>query len=105
MRVVRPGGIVAGLEFGVPPLRRTARRGALYTGALLPAAGLAMGGRPWWRRAGRFLHRSIPDFYERHPLPALLDLHRAAGLDAVRVRRLSLGGALLIWGTVTSPRS
>jgi hypothetical protein len=58
-----------------------------------------MGGLPWWR-AGRFLHHSIPDLYRRHPLPALLDLHRAAGLDAVRVRRLSLGGAVVIWGTV-----
>ena len=85
--------------------RRPARGGwRLSWGALRRAAGLVWGGRPWWR-AGRFLHRSIPDFYERHPLPALLDLHRAAGLDAVRVRRLSLGGAVLIWGRAASPRS
>ncbi len=102
VRVVRPGGVVASLEFGVPPLPPARGAWRLYTGALLPAAGLATGGRPWWR-AGRFLHQSIPDFYRRHPLPALLDLHRAAGLDAVRVRRLSLGGAVVIWGTVASP--
>jgi demethylmenaquinone methyltransferase/2-methoxy-6-polyprenyl-1,4-benzoquinol methylase len=104
VRVVRPGGMLASLEFGVPSLPPARGAWRLYTGALLPAAGLALGGRPWWR-AGRFLHRSIPDFYRRHPLPALLDLHRAAGLHAVRVRRLSLGGAVVIWGTVASPRT
>ena len=44
VRVVRPGGIVAGLEFGVPPLRPARAAWRLYTGALLPAAGLALGG-------------------------------------------------------------
>ena len=53
------------------------------------------------RRAGRFLHRSIPDFYARHPLPALLDEYRAAGFGELRVRRLSFGGGVVIWGTRT----
>ena len=96
-RVVRPGGRLASLEFGVPlraPVRAAWR---LYTGALLPTAGLMLGGRPWWR-AGGFLHASIPDLYRRHPLPELLDLYRAAGLRDLRVRRLSLGGAVVVWG-------
>jgi demethylmenaquinone methyltransferase / 2-methoxy-6-polyprenyl-1,4-benzoquinol methylase len=96
-RVVRPGGRVASLEFGVPPWPPARAAWRLYTGALLPAGGLLVGGRPWWR-AGRFLHRSIPDLYRRHPLPALLDLYRAAGLADLRVRRLSLGGAVVVWG-------
>ena len=97
VRVVRPGGVVAGMEFGVPPraLPRAAWR--LYTGVVLPAAGMVVGGRGWWR-AGRFLHASIPDLYRRHPLPDLLGMHRAAGLEDVRLRRLSLGGGLVIWG-------
>jgi demethylmenaquinone methyltransferase/2-methoxy-6-polyprenyl-1,4-benzoquinol methylase len=96
-RVVRPGGTLASMEFGVPPraLPRAAWR--LYTGAVLPAAGAAVGGPAWWR-AGRFLHESIPDLYRRHPLPDLLGLYRAAGLGALRVRRLSFGGAVVIWG-------
>jgi demethylmenaquinone methyltransferase/2-methoxy-6-polyprenyl-1,4-benzoquinol methylase len=97
VRVVRPGGTVASLEFGVPPWAPARLAWRLYTGALLPAGGLLVGGLPWWR-AGRFLHESIPDLYRRHPLPALLDLHRAAGLADLRVRRLSLGGGVLVWG-------
>lgn len=101
-RVVRPGGVIAGMEFGVPPraLPRAAWR--LYTGVLLPAGGMAIGGRDWWR-AGRFLHASIPDFYRRHPLPALLDLHRAAGITDLRSRRLSFGGGVVIWGRRADP--
>ena len=96
-RVVRPGGTLASLEFGVPPRAPARAAWRLYTGALLPAGGLLVGGRPWWR-AGRFLHESIPDLYRRHPLPALLELYRAAGLRDLRVRRLSLGGGVVVWG-------
>ncbi len=101
VRVMRPGATFASLEFGVPPrvAARTAWR--LYTGAVLPLGGALVGGRAWWR-AGRFLHRSIPDLYRRHPVPDLLDLHRAAGLTALRVRRLSFGGGIVIWGQRSS---
>lgn len=97
-RVVRRGGALASLEFGVPPWPPARAAWRLYTGALLPAAGLVVGGLAWWR-AGRFLHESIPDLYRRHPLPALLDLYRAAGLGELRVRRLSLGGGVIVQGT------
>ena len=96
-RVVRPGGTLASLEFGVPPWAPARAAWRRYTGSVLPAGGLFVGGRPWWR-AGRFLHRSIPDLYRRHPLPALLDLYRAAGLRDLRARRLSLGGGIVVWG-------
>lgn len=96
-RVVRPGGAFASLEFGVPPRAPARAAWRLYTGAILPAAGLAVGGAAWWR-AGRFLSASIPDLYRRHPLPDLLEMHRAAGFTKLRVRRPSFGGAVLIWG-------
>lgn len=99
-RVVRPAGALASMEFGVPPnpLWRAAWR--VYTGAVLPAGGMLVGGRGWYR-AGRFLHHSIPDLYRRHPLEALVAMHRAAGLHDVRVRRLSLGGGVVIRGVRT----
>jgi demethylmenaquinone methyltransferase / 2-methoxy-6-polyprenyl-1,4-benzoquinol methylase len=96
-RVLRPGAPLASLEFGVPPSPALRALWRCYTGALLPAAGLLAS--PAWARAGRFLHRSIPDLYLRYPLPDLLELYRAAGLEGVAVRRLSLGGGVVIWGS------
>jgi demethylmenaquinone methyltransferase/2-methoxy-6-polyprenyl-1,4-benzoquinol methylase len=92
-RVVRPGGVVAMQEFGLPrgvwrPLWE------LYVRALLPTAGLAVGGREWWD-VGRFLGPSIRDFHERVPL---LQLWRDAGLRDVQERRLSVGGGIVVWG-------
>jgi demethylmenaquinone methyltransferase / 2-methoxy-6-polyprenyl-1,4-benzoquinol methylase len=97
VRVVRPGGWVAHLEFGMPlnPLWHAAWFG--YTRALLPAAGLLTGG-PEWYRVGRFLGPSISTFYRRYPLPALQQMWRDAGLTDVTVKTMSLGGGLVMWG-------
>lgn len=96
-RVVRPGGCVATLEFAVPdnPLWRAAW--VAYTRAVLPLAGLVTGGRKWYE-VGRFLGPSISTFYERHPVSWLQDAWRAAGLEAVTVRPMSLGGGMVMWG-------
>jgi demethylmenaquinone methyltransferase/2-methoxy-6-polyprenyl-1,4-benzoquinol methylase len=94
-RVVRPGGNVACLEFGVPP--NTLARGAwrLYTGVGLPLLGRLAGGREW-ARVGSFLGPSIRSFYERHPLDRIVGYWQDAGLEQVRVRRLSLGGGVVM---------
>jgi demethylmenaquinone methyltransferase/2-methoxy-6-polyprenyl-1,4-benzoquinol methylase len=94
-RVVRPGGRVASLEFGVPewPPARAAWR--LYTAAGLPLLGRAFS-REWYE-VGRFLGPSIRGFYARHPLEAVAGYWRAAGLEDVRVRPMSLGGGVLVW--------
>ena len=95
-RVVRPGGVVAMLEFGLPagvwrPLWE------LYVRAGLPAAGRLVS--PGWHEVGRFLGPSIRDFYGRAPLPAQLEWWHAAGLRDVVARRLSLGGGVVVWAT------
>lgn len=97
VRVVRPGGCVAHLEFAVPTHRLS--RGAWfgYTRVVLPAAGLLTGG-PEWYRVGRFLGPSISTFYRRYPVPALEQMWRAAGLTDVTVKTMSLGGGLVMWG-------
>jgi demethylmenaquinone methyltransferase/2-methoxy-6-polyprenyl-1,4-benzoquinol methylase len=93
-RVVRPGGTVASLEFGLPGgLVRPAWE--LWTRLGLPLAGRAIS--PGWHAVGRFLNGSIRDFHERLPLPAQVELWRAAGLEDVHVRRMSLGGGVLMW--------
>jgi demethylmenaquinone methyltransferase / 2-methoxy-6-polyprenyl-1,4-benzoquinol methylase len=95
VRVVRPGGTVAMLEFGLP-------RGAwrplweLYVRAGLPAAGAVVS--PGWREVGRFLGPSIRGFWERWPESRLSDAWREAGVAEVNSRRLSLGGGIVVWG-------
>jgi demethylmenaquinone methyltransferase/2-methoxy-6-polyprenyl-1,4-benzoquinol methylase len=95
-RVVRPGGVIAMLEFAVPrgvwrPLWE------LYVRVGLPVAGAAVGTA--WRDVGTFLGGSIRDFYARLPEPALIEVWRDAGIREVRARRLSLGGGIVVWGT------
>jgi demethylmenaquinone methyltransferase/2-methoxy-6-polyprenyl-1,4-benzoquinol methylase len=98
-RVVRPGGAIASLEFGVPPGLLPRAAWNFYVRFGLPLAGAAIA--PGWREVGRFLGPSIRGFYDRHPLAQLLGLWREAGIDDVRYRRLSLGGGIVTWGTRT----
>jgi demethylmenaquinone methyltransferase/2-methoxy-6-polyprenyl-1,4-benzoquinol methylase len=94
-RVVRPGGRVASLEFGVPGgLARPAWE--LYVRAGLPLAGRAL--RNGWREVGDFLGDSIRDYWRAYPVERQLELWAAAGLDDLHVRRLSLGGGVVMWG-------
>jgi demethylmenaquinone methyltransferase/2-methoxy-6-polyprenyl-1,4-benzoquinol methylase len=94
-RVVKPGGTIAGLEFGVPrPLWRPWWE--LYVRAVLPLAGRVIGGG--WREVGSFLGPSIRAFDARWPLPKLRDAWRAAGIEQVDAYRLSLGGGVVTWG-------
>ena len=94
-RVVRPGGIVASLEFGLPGgVARPAWE--LYMRAGLPLAGRLL--RNGWREVGDFLGNSIRSFWETYPLEKQLTLWSAAGIEDVAARRLSLGGGVVIWG-------
>lgn len=95
VRVVRPGGTVAMLEFALPrgiwgPLWE------LYVRVGLPAAGAVVS--PGWRDVGGFLGPSIRGFWRDWPEPRLLDAWREAGLGDVEARRLSLGGGIVVWG-------
>ncbi len=95
-RVVKPGGRVASLEFGLP-------RGVwrplwwLYTRVGLPVAGRLVSAK--WSAVGAFLGPSIERFYRRHPLSALERYWRDAGLADVRTRRMSLGGGVVMSAT------
>ena len=95
-RVVRSGGVVASLEFGVPTgLARPAWE--VYVRAGLPLAGRIL--RRGWSEVGDFLGGSIREYWERYPLERQLELWRAAGISNVSVRRMSLGGGVVMWGT------
>lgn len=96
-RCLRPGGTMASLEFFVPPQPFWRALWRLYVSLVLPTAGWLTGGRPWWR-VGRFLSRSIPSHYARHPLEAHVRMWEAAGLEDVDVQVMSVGGGLVMRG-------
>jgi demethylmenaquinone methyltransferase/2-methoxy-6-polyprenyl-1,4-benzoquinol methylase len=95
-RVVKPGGRIAALEFGLPdpPLWRPLWR--LYTRAGLPALGRLFG-RDWYE-VGRFLGPNIEQLYDRWPLERQVELWQRTGISGVHARRMSLGGGVVIWG-------
>jgi demethylmenaquinone methyltransferase/2-methoxy-6-polyprenyl-1,4-benzoquinol methylase len=95
-RVVRPGGVVASLEFGVPG-KPVQALWELYVGRVLPLAGRALG--RGWREVGNFLGDSIRDFWARYPLDVQLRLWREAGIRDIEARRLSVGAGVVMWGT------
>lgn len=96
-RVVRPGGVMASLEFCVPPNPFWRAWWWLYTRSVLPLAGWALGGRSWLT-VGRFLGPNISQHYHRYPIDWTVDAWRRAGFEAVGTRLMSLGGGLVMWG-------
>jgi demethylmenaquinone methyltransferase/2-methoxy-6-polyprenyl-1,4-benzoquinol methylase len=96
-RVVKPGGRIASLEFMLPPNPIARSLWHIYTRAAMPVLGRLIS-RDWYE-VGRFLGPSISDLYRRLPLDRQLELWRAAGIEGVRARVMSLGGGVVIWGT------
>jgi demethylmenaquinone methyltransferase/2-methoxy-6-polyprenyl-1,4-benzoquinol methylase len=96
-RVLKPGGVLAGLEFGVPSRRwsRAAWRG--YTQRALPLIGRAQSRE--WADTGRFLGPNISAVYEDHPLDEQLATWRRAGIPDPRSRSMSFGVGVVTWGT------
>lgn len=97
-RTLRSGGVMAGLDFYVPPSLPARAAWWLYTRAVLPVAGLVLGGRAWWN-VGRFLGPNISAHYRRWPLQRLIDAWEEAGMEGVEYRLMSLGGGIVMWGT------
>ena len=95
-RVVKPGGRVASLEFMLPPNPVARALWRVYSRFGLPAFGRLIS-RDWFE-VGRFLEPSISDFYRRLPLERQLELWRAAGIESVEAKVMSLGGGVVIWG-------
>ncbi len=93
-RVVKPGGRIGMVEFGVPhspPLRALWR---LHTRVGLPLIGRLAS--PAWFEVGRFLGPNIEALYRAEP--DLTKLWHEAGIEHVRERRMSFGAGLVMSG-------
>ena len=95
-RVVKPGGTIAGLEFGLPENAVARAAWEAYVRAGLPAAGRLIS--PGWAEVAGFLGDSVRDFWEAWPLERLLGAWRHAGIEDARSRSLTFGGGVVIWG-------
>jgi demethylmenaquinone methyltransferase / 2-methoxy-6-polyprenyl-1,4-benzoquinol methylase len=97
-RVIKPGGVMASLEFCVPAGPVWHPAWLAYTRLVLPVAGLAAGGPAWWR-VGWFLGPSISRHYAKYPVEWTVQAWEKAGFADVGAKRMSLGGGLVMWGT------
>jgi demethylmenaquinone methyltransferase/2-methoxy-6-polyprenyl-1,4-benzoquinol methylase len=94
VRVIKPGGRIAMVEFGVPPSPLPRGLWRIYTRVGLPLLGRLVS--PAWYEVGRFLGPSIEELHVREP--DLASLWRTAGIGAIRVRRLSFGAGIVMSG-------
>ncbi len=97
VRVLKPGGRLASLEFGVPENWMARRLWYAYTRGVLPLATSPIS--RGWRRVGSFLGPSISRFYRDHSITDIKQMWFNSGIRDAQVRHLSFGGAVVIWGT------
>jgi demethylmenaquinone methyltransferase / 2-methoxy-6-polyprenyl-1,4-benzoquinol methylase len=101
VRVLRPGGVMASLEFHVPPEPWAHAGWLAYMKTLMPAVGWVTS--PAWYRTGLFLSRSISEFARRYPLPVQVRWWQEAGMRRVRTKLLSNGAAVVTWAVKSTP--
>lgn len=101
VRVLRPGGVMAALEFHVPPVRWAHAGWWVHTRAVMPTLGWAVS--PGWYRTGRFLGRDVTEFYRRFPLPVQVRWWQEAGMRRVRTKLFSNGAAVVTWAVKANP--
>lgn len=93
-RVVKTGGRIGMVEFGVPAPRGLRMLWRAYTRAGLPVLGRVVSTA--WFEVGRFLGPSIEELH-RHE-PDLPGLWARAGIAQTELRRPSFGAGLVMWG-------
>jgi demethylmenaquinone methyltransferase/2-methoxy-6-polyprenyl-1,4-benzoquinol methylase len=93
-RVLKPGGPIGMVEFGVPGAPALRALWRVHTRVGLPLLGRLVS--PAWGEVGRFLGPNIEAFHRAEP--DLAALWRAAGISSVRERRMSFGAGLVMSG-------
>ena len=96
VRVLKPGGRLLSLEFGVPPNPIARVLWHVYTRGVLPMAGALVS--RGWRNVGAFLGPSISHLHQFYTEDNLRELWLRLGILDVQVKHLSLGGAVVMCG-------
>jgi demethylmenaquinone methyltransferase/2-methoxy-6-polyprenyl-1,4-benzoquinol methylase len=99
--VIRPGGVMAALEFHVPQDPWLHAGWYAYTRGVMPLVGGAVSSA--WYRTGRFLGPNISEFYRRYPLATQVRMWQEAGIHRVRTKRMTMGAAVVTWGIKANP--
>lgn len=100
-RVVKPGGRIGMVEFGVPADPALKQLWRAHTRAGLPLIGRVIS--PAWYEVGRFLGPNIEQFHAAHP--DLTALWCAAGITDVHAQPMSFGAGLVMWGARDGDRA
>jgi demethylmenaquinone methyltransferase / 2-methoxy-6-polyprenyl-1,4-benzoquinol methylase len=100
-RVLRPGGVMASLEFHVPQGQWLRAGWTAYTRGAMPLIGGAVS--TGWYRTGRFLGPNITEFYRRYPLAVQVRMWQDAGITHVKTKAMTMGVSVVTWGTKRNP--
>src|SRR6266550_4119575 len=96
-RVVRPGGRIVALDFGVPPNPILRALWRAYTSIGLPLVGRVISRQ--WASVGAFLRGSIERFNAAHSQHDVESHWRDAGLVDVHTTRMSFGAGVVVSAT------
>jgi len=96
-RVLKPGGELLSLEFGIPEALWVRMIWLIYNRVVMPV--MTIPGSRGWHRMGRFLGPSISDFCQRYPVDRLAAIWRENGIPLVETRPLLKGAAIVMCGT------
>lgn len=96
VRVLRPGGRIACLEFHEPRPPFLRAGWMAYTRYVMPLVGALAS--PQWRATAEFLGPNITRFYADHPPAEQARWWQETGLHRVHSRVMSLGSGVVWWG-------
>jgi demethylmenaquinone methyltransferase/2-methoxy-6-polyprenyl-1,4-benzoquinol methylase len=96
-RVLKPGGELLSLEFGLPEATWVRALWEIYNRVVMPVMTIPVS--RGWHRVGCFLGPSIRDFCRRCPVDRLAAIWRDNGIPLVETRPLLKGAAVVMWGT------
>jgi demethylmenaquinone methyltransferase/2-methoxy-6-polyprenyl-1,4-benzoquinol methylase len=96
-RVLKPGGELLSLEFGIPETLWVRALWLIYNRVVMPIMTIPVS--RGWHRMGCFLGPSISDFCQRYPVDRIAAIWRDNGIPLVETRPLLKGSAIVMWGT------